>query len=416
MSNQNPNRLLESVHTVTQKLSSVTTLDEALRLTLEAAVEAVDASGGSILLHDPAAKQLWFRHVMGTDEQGRATSEGFGLYGVAIGDSEGIAGQVFQTQTPQITNDASQNPQHAKRIDTEFQYETRNLVTVPIRYPGGMPLGVIQLVNKRDGDFTEEDLTVLDIVASISAMSAQNAELAQQARKSAALDYLGRVIYDIRNRLAHMGAQIEALREKSQAPSEPAEMRTLIQTVAEDGANLRRYLEFMADIVAGKPIAPRLEEHDLVEVTERQVALLEPEARRERGILILRDYELGQPIQGQFDSFLLERAVFNLIQIALNSAPDGGTVTVRVASNEEEAMVEARDAGPGLSPYLLAQILSGAASGAHPGSTGLSATIAREIIETHGGRFEGENVEGVGSIFRLRLPLTHPATEEGTSE
>ena len=59
----NENRLLASVHAVTNMLSSSVNPDSALRSMLEAAIQAVDASGGSILLHDPNAHQLWFNLV-----------------------------------------------------------------------------------------------------------------------------------------------------------------------------------------------------------------------------------------------------------------------------------------------------------------------------------------------------------------
>src|SRR5579871_5681155 len=113
----NENRLLASVHAVTGLLSSSVNPDSALRLMLEAAIQAVDASGGSILLHDSDAHQLWFNLVLGGEAQGSHLSAGFGLYGVAIRDDEGIAGQVFQSQTPHIENNTATNPQHAKRID-----------------------------------------------------------------------------------------------------------------------------------------------------------------------------------------------------------------------------------------------------------------------------------------------------------
>ena len=87
----NENRLLQSVQTVTQLLAATVNPEEALKQTLEAAVQAVDAMGGSILLHDPQKSQLWFYHAIGVDASGTQTSVNFGLYGLAIADTEGTA-------------------------------------------------------------------------------------------------------------------------------------------------------------------------------------------------------------------------------------------------------------------------------------------------------------------------------------
>jgi signal transduction histidine kinase len=377
---------------------------------LEAAVEAVDASGGSILLHDPSARQLWFRHVMGTDEQGRATPEGFGLYGVAIGDDEGIAGQVFTSQEPQINNDVSENPQHAKRIDADFQYETRNLCTVPLKFPGGAPIGVMQVVNKRGGDFTEEDLTVLGIVASISAMSAQNAELALQSRKSAALDYLGRVVFDLKNKISHITTPAETLAEETQG-----DLLSCAQIVAGGVQDLQRYADFMGDVVTGKPVAPQMEENDLVEIVDRQVSLLDGEQTREQGVTLIRQYDKQQPILFRFDSFLVERAAFNLVNNAVTAMVSGGTVTITLREADDFAIIEVHNTGIGLPQYALNRILNGNPAGTSS-STGLSTTIIREVVETHHGRFEGESGEESGTTFRICLPLLQTLTEEGATD
>jgi len=328
-------------------------------------VQAVDASGGSILLHDPESRKLWFHHVIGADGQ----VAGFGLYGVAIQDDEGIAGQVFQTQAPYIENNVRDNPQHAKRIDDEFEYETRNLITVPLRYPGGALLGVMQLINKREGDFTDDDLTVLDIVASISTMSAENAELVNKAKKSQVMDQLGRVVYDITNKVARISGPVETLKQAqakalkdlvgSDAAAIREDLQDRLQTISESIKELQRYMDFMTAAVAGKPIEPQIRENDLIAVTERQLTLLEDEAEGTQKVTLKREYDPKTTFRFPFDSFLIERAVFNLVNNALKATPKGGTVSVRIAEEEGNAVLEVRDTGVGMPPYVLARILAG---------------------------------------------------------
>jgi signal transduction histidine kinase len=402
------NRLLSSVHTVTRLLSQSVNPDGALRLMLEAAIQAVDAIGGSILLHDAEKKQLWFSLVLGGEAQGTHLAAGFGLYGVSIRDDEGIAGQVFQSLTPHIENKTSANPQHARRIDEEFDFETRSLITVPLIYPGGQPFGVMQLVNKKDGDFTDEDLIVIDIVANISALNVHNANLANEARRTKALDYLGRVIHDVTNKVSQLAAPLESLAESQDSALEAlnaadetrAELHERIVNIKAGISDLLRYTEFMTGAVEGQPITVQRVLGDLIATTERQLNLLQSVVES-RGVSLVRDYDAASNIVFPFDSFLIERAIYNLVNNALKATNAGGTITVKVFEEGDSAVLTVQDTGFGIQPNVLSRILSGTASG----GTGLSTSIVREVAEMHGGALEGDSTPGSGTIFRVRLPI-----------
>lgn len=164
-------QLLAAIQSVAHMLPNMADLDAGLRKTLEVAIEAVDATGGSILFHDPVEKRLCFRHVLGGTAAGSRHAVGIALTAESIAEDEGIAGQVFTTGNPSIVNNVAGDPKHKKEIDQEFGFETERLATVPIRFPGGNTIGVLQLLNKQSGDFTAEDLIVLDIIGVICAMS-----------------------------------------------------------------------------------------------------------------------------------------------------------------------------------------------------------------------------------------------------
>ncbi len=407
------NRLLSSVHTVTRLLSSSVNPDGALRLMLEAAIQAVDASGGSILLHDAEKKQLWFSLVLGGEAQGSHLAAGFGLYGVTINDDEGIAGQVFQSQTPQIENKTAANPQHARRIDEEFDFETRSLITVPLVYPGGQPFGVMQLVNKKEGDFTDEDLMVIDIVANISAMNVYNANLANEARRTKALDYLGRIIHDVTNKVSQLTSPLESLADsqdsvlESLSASDEArtELKERVTNIKAGISDLLRYTEFMTGAIEGQPVDVQRVLGDLTGTAERQLNLLETVVAA-RGVTLVRDYDTSTSIAFAFDSFLIERAIYNLVNNALKATPPGGTITVRVYEEGESAVLSVQDTGFGIQPNVLARILNWSTGGGVSGGTGLSTSIVREVAEMHGGALEGDSTPGSGTIFRVRLPIS----------
>ncbi|HZO87987.1 MAG TPA: GAF domain-containing sensor histidine kinase [Chthonomonadaceae bacterium] len=400
-------RLITAVHEITRELSSTLDLDEGLRRTLEVAMQAVDATGGAIWLHDPKNRQLVCRHAVG----GKAEA----LRNFVMADNKGNAGQVYQTGQPELVNDAASDPHHARDIDEWLKYQTRNLVTSPIRYAGGQIIGVIQLINKRSGDFIPEDLLVLNIVGSVAAMSIQKMDLAQEAKKVAALHYVGHFAHDIKNdAMAVVGGVptlellLEDLRQRCNAPAN-ASLIANIQDIVHDmdiyGHKIRRTTEFLADSIKGRPIKLEIAPNDLTQVADGILKKFISAAGRAE---VRLEGQFDGPVICPFDSLLIESAIYNLINNALPETPRGGTVRVRVWQADGEAVVEVADTGRGMPPYILQSILSGEAISTKPGGTGLGTAIVKRVAELHHGRFEGESTEGVGTTFRIRLPLQQP--------
>jgi two-component sensor histidine kinase len=406
-------RIIEAVEAITSTLS--TTLDpaEGLRRTLQAAVECVDATGGSIWQHSPDTRQLVCRHVCGEKE-----SE---LVGFRISDTEGIAGQVFQSGMARSDTNLAANPHHARRVDEQLHYETRSLVSIPICYPGGVPVGVIQLVNKRGGAFSPDDLTVLGIVARVCGMSMHNADLAQQALRTHALGYVAGFAHDIYNRIAILVTGVPTLEtilkdvfahvDATAPPEEVALMRedafALLDYMAHDADLVFRYAQFIAQLARDLPLDTRFEESDLAETTEAQVMQLQ---RRAREMQVALKLEVEQPVLVTHDRLLVGSAVYNLVNNALPET-QGGTVRIVVRQEEDAAVVEVRDTGRGMPAEMLNRILKGNATSTKPGGSGIGTMIVKRVAEIHRGTLEGESIEGVGTTFRIRLPLHQPVPE-----
>jgi GAF domain-containing protein len=139
------------------------------RRTLETAVAVIAAEGGSILVHEPEQRRLRFDEVVGELEAR--------LKGTTMEDGRGVAGHVAHTGQPCLHNDAPSAQVHFPMIDALFNFRTRNLATVPLRGPQGQAIGVFQLVNKREGDFTPDDLLALEALAAIAAASVEASDL-----------------------------------------------------------------------------------------------------------------------------------------------------------------------------------------------------------------------------------------------
>ena len=127
------------------------------------------------------------------------------------------------------------------------------------------------------------------------------------------------------------------------------------------------------------------------------------------------------PVLG--DEARLRQVLGNLVNNALMHTPAGTPVEVRVRPAAGEAVVEVADKGPGLPPdaaervferFYRADPARGRANG--NGGTGLGLAIVAAIVAAHGGRVEVQTAVGVGTTFRVRLPLVGERSADGVEQ
>lgn len=110
------------------------------------------------------------------------------------------------------------------------------------------------------------------------------------------------------------------------------------------------------------------------------------------------------------DRFQLERVFTNLLVNAINYTPDGGHITLRTEYRNPDVIIEVQDDGPGIPPEEHERIFmrfyrGDQARGSDTGGLGVGLSIARKIVEAHGGRIELDSAPGAGSTFRVTLPM-----------
>ena len=115
------------------------------------------------------------------------------------------------------------------------------------------------------------------------------------------------------------------------------------------------------------------------------------------------------PLTVRGDPNRLAQVVANLLSNAIKYSPDGGTVKVVGEQNGDFVRVSVRDEGLGipheLQQRVFAKFFRGDAGASGIQGSGLGLTIARSVVEAHGGRINFESASGKGSVFWLELPI-----------
>jgi len=154
---------------IATKVAAAETLEELLRYIVEVSVQQTEAERGTLFLNDEKTSELYSR-----------VAQGVGFREIRILNTTGIAGHVFQSGQGVIIADAYTDPRFNRAIDADTGFVTRNLICAPITTPGREVIGVLQILNKREGVFTREDLDLLQSMTAQTAMTLRSAQVMER--------------------------------------------------------------------------------------------------------------------------------------------------------------------------------------------------------------------------------------------
>ena len=145
---------------VARDVAAQDTLDQMLRSVVEVSTEETGAESGTLFLNDERTGELYSR-----------VFEGGTVREIRMMNTSGIAGHVFTSGIGAVVDDPYSDPRFNPEVDKETGYVTSSLLCAPVRTPKGEVMGVLQVLNKRSGLFTKEDLRLLEEMTSLCSMA-----------------------------------------------------------------------------------------------------------------------------------------------------------------------------------------------------------------------------------------------------
>lgn len=244
--------------------------------------------------------------------------------------------------------------------------------------------------------------------AEIRAIARQFDEMADalESQRRQQLTFLAAVAHDLRNPLAALRtAAAVAQREATVAPERIGRRLEMIDRQVD---RLNRLVGDLLDVtrVEAGQLELQREPGDLRDTAREVVQLFEGSSANHRLELDLPQ----EPVHATYDPVRIGQVLTNLVSNAIKYSPDGGPVRVSLRREGNRAILGVSDRGIGLTPEDRAQLFEPFRRGAGvkesiPG-VGLGLSASCKLVLAHGGSIEVDSEPGVGSTFRVLLPLS----------
>jgi signal transduction histidine kinase len=223
-------------------------------------------------------------------------------------------------------------------------------------------------------------------------------------------EFLASVSHELRTPLTSIRGYVDILLERDDLPTE---QRNQLEVVARNGERLNRLVSDLlhtAQVEEG-PMEVVRTSQDLVEIVRASVDAAAPAARA-AGVELRMD--VPSTLVAMVDGQRLAQAVDNLVSNAVKYTPRGGFVEIRLVVDGGRIEICVADSGIGIQAAdrdrLFTRFFRGRqAEEQSVQGLGLGLSIARSIVESHGGRIDVESEVGRGSVFRIRLPAENEA-------
>jgi hypothetical protein len=166
-------KLALELFSIAGSLNSTTDLDYLLEKIGTAAERLLDSEASAVMLVTDDRKSLFFKVAGG--------AAGAKLKKMTLPIGQGIAGWVAKEGKPEIVQDATKDARFAGQFDKKSGFITRSLIAVPMFFRGEL-VGVAEVLNKRHGTYSDEDINLLTALANLASVAITNTRIIQEQK------------------------------------------------------------------------------------------------------------------------------------------------------------------------------------------------------------------------------------------
>jgi len=387
-------------------------IEDVLDRAMQCAEEFIGAEASTVYELDEEKNQLFIRVARGEKKDL--------MKQVTLDLGEGIAGYVVQTGKPLVVQDVGKEKRFSDKFDRLTGFKTRSMLCVPLILRD-KPMGALQVLNKKSGrPFTRIEFELLVGMAQQIVIAMENAKLYQymeekvrsttqelkiaqekliRSERLAAMGHLVQgVAHEIRNPVMTIGGFAQRIKREH---SENRKLRKYVDIIIAETGRLehlvRQVREFAevqtANLTLGQVKSP------VLETIER----FEPIAQK-LGVEIKTAIGNDLP-PTRLDPAQMVIALSNVLENALESMPDGGTLTVTAKREDNYIAIQVEDTGCGIATDQLDAVYDPFVTSKTRGA-GLGLTMVHQVVMNHHGEISLSSELNKGTRVTIRLPVT----------
>ena len=371
-------------------LASELDLNILLSKIVLAASEVSDAEEASILLYDPNKKTLYFQAATNLDSQLKR--------GTVVPLDESIAGWIVSHQKAVIVDNPQKDKRHFGYIGKITNIECNSLLGIPLVSKGNI-IGVLEVINKKGGNFTKEDQDVLLALGAQASVAIENSRLFLQS------DSIGEFVHEIRTPLSALNAAAHLLKSNRVHDDQKRKMIDILEAEIEALADMSSSFLDLVRLESGRKQYV-VNEFDIRDLLIECHEIVINEAHKLNILFILDLPDTLPRIRG--DRKQLKQAFINLLNNAVKFNKVEGEIILKAKIERDHIMITISDTGLGIPEDEQSKIFEKfyrvkSHRDQVPG-TGLGLSVVRQIILGHGGEINFTSKVNTGTTFTITLP------------
>src|SRR3989337_260749 len=314
-----------------------------------------------------------------------------------------------------VVQDATTDLRVYRRVDNTINFRTRSLLGVPLMVKQEA-IGVIEAVNKQPGThYTEDDLAILESLAAQASIAIENARLLARLQEANAelmrldrmkSDFIAIASHELRTPLGLILGHATFLKELI-----PKQFDEQMEVIVRSAMRLKTIIEDMSTISHKDEGQSRVRRapFSMSKLVEDAVSRFR-EAAAEKQIELGHDLPADNALIVHGDRDKIDVALTNLVRNAVAFTDRGGQVGVKAEAEGCFVRVYVVDTGIGIPNGEVERVferfyqVESHLTRTH-GGMGLGLSIARAMVEMHGGQIWCESKEGMGSLFCFMVPI-----------
>ncbi|QSJ16798.1 response regulator [Nostoc sp. UHCC 0702] len=322
-----------------------------------------------------------------------------------------ILQEILRTQEPVVITGMSDRSSAIPGFDLPGKKPARSLMVVPLladgKCIGSITLGEVSKARR----WVSSDIELAKAVAAQAAIAVQQSRLYHKTREQAErllqldkqkTEFFQNISHEFRTPITLIQGPLESAVGTGEGLSYAQSAIAL--------RNSRRLLRLVNQLLdlqrldAGR-MQPNFRPTDLVEFVTQIVESFRPYCEK-KGLHLVTD--LGKCPTVYLDMEKFDKVVYNLLSNAMKFTPEGGTISVKLLSEQNHCILQVQDTGIGIVTEQIPQLFErfrqaeGSENRSYEGS-GLGLALVKELVELHGGKVSVESVYGQGTTFTLSL-------------